>query len=430
MILLEGTLNIKAVDLHLSDDQIQAFRIGQYVPVYSVPHEINEIMLLSKFDLDLSNPANFSFSLGRTKTSFVDLQFTNNQSTEKAIRASERIIRVTQEVDQIKNEVGNKIENNVGANNSGKYLGVDAAGNVVPMDPPGEFDIHELTSKASIAENDEFPIYGINVGEARKLLWSTIKSVLKTYFDQIYAAITHKHKIADIDDFPDLTDRFAPKNHGHTVSDIEDFPDLENTYAAKDHGHTVSNITDFPDLENTYAKKDHTHENYALKDHKHTVSDIEDFPDLENTYAQKDHKHSVSDMTDFPDLPGTYAPIKHNHTISEIEDFPEINHYQGEEIVVGTWFSEPLYRSVIQITDLETESGSFNRSHNITDISLITRVEGILVSDGLTQYLSNVSANTTDIFYTLDTVTESSIGYLVIEYTKQSGEEVSENDGV
>ena len=331
---------------------------------------------------------------------------------------------------KIKNEVGNKIESNVGSDNNGKYLGVDNDGNVVPMDPPGEFDIHGLTSKASIAETDEFPIYGPNVGETRKLLWSTIKSVLKSYFDQVYAAITHNHKISDITDFPDLAESFAPRNHEHTVSDIEDFPDLENTYAAKDHNHTISNITDFPDLENTYAKKDHTHDNYALKDHKHTVSDIEDFPDLENTYALKDHKHSVDDISDFPDLPGTYAPIQHNHTISEIEDFPEINHYQAEEVVVGSWFSETLYRSVIQITDLETESGSFNRPHNITDISLITRVEGILVSDGSTQYLSNVSADKTDIFYTLDTVTESSIGYLVIEYTKLSGEEGSENDGV
>lgn len=430
MILLEGTLNIKAVDLHLSDDQIQAFRIGQYIPVYSVPHGINENMLLTKFDLDLSNPANFSFSLGRTKTSFVDLQFTNNRDTEKAIQSAEKIIQVTQEVTEIKNEVGNKIESNVGSDNNGKYLGVDKDGNVVPMDPPGEFDIHGLTSKASISETDEFPIYGPNVGETRKLLWSTIKSVLKSYFDQLYAAITHNHKISDITDFPNLAESFAPRNHGHTVSDIEDFPDLENTYAAKDHNHTVSNITDFPDLENTYAKKDHTHDNYALKDHKHTVSDIEDFPDLENTYALKDHEHSVDDISDFPDLPGTYAPIQHNHTISEIEDFPEINHYQAEEVVVGSWFSEPLYRSVIQITDLETESGSFNRPHNITDISLITRVEGILVSDGSTQYLSNVSADKTDIFYTLDTVTESSIGYLVIEYTKLSGEEESENDGV
>ncbi|MBM6667548.1 phage tail protein [Lacrimispora saccharolytica] len=327
--LLEGTLTIKAVDLHLIDDQIQAFRIGQYIPVYSVPHGINEDLLLTKFDLDLSNPANFTFSLGRTKTSFVNLQFTNNTDSKKVLRSAEQI---SQEVNQIRNEVGNKVDSNVGVGNTGKYLGIDALGNVVPVDPPAEFDIHSLNTKATIAENDEFPIYGPNVTENRKLLWSTIKSVLKSYFDQIYDAINHKH----------------------------------------------------------------------------TISDIEDFPDLENTYAKKDH----------------------NHTVSDIEDFPKINHYQGEEIVVGSWFSEPLYRSVIQITDLETEAGSFNRPHNIIDISLITRVEGILVSNGSTQYLSNVSADKTDIFYTLDTVTESGIGYLVIEYTKLSGEEGSENDGV
>lgn len=315
--LLEGTLTIKAVDLHLIDDQIQAFRIGQYIPVYSVPHGINEDLLLTKFDLDLSNPANFTFSLGRTKTSFVNLQFTNNTDSKKVLQSAEQI---SQEVNQIRNEVGNKVDSNVGVGNTGKYLGIDALGNVVPVDPPAEFDIHSLNTKATIAENDEFPIYGPNVTENRKLLWSTIKSVLKSYFDQIYAAINHKH----------------------------------------------------------------------------TISDIEDFPDLENTYAKKNHSHTVSD----------------------INDFPKINYYQGEEITVGTWFSKPLYRSVIEITDLKNEPGSYSLAHNIENITLITKVEGILVSDGSTKYLSNVSADQTDIFYTLDTITESGTGYLVVEYTK------------
>lgn len=315
--LLEGTLTIKAVDLHLIDDQIQAFRIGQYIPVYSVPHGINEDLLLTKFDLDLSNPANFTFSLGRTKTSFVNLQFTNNTDSKNTVLSVEKI---SQEVTQIRNEVGNKVDSNVGVGSAGKYLGIDDLGNVVPVDPPAEFDIHSLNTKTTIAENDEFPIYGPNVTENRKLLWSTIKSVLKSYFDQIYAAINHKH----------------------------------------------------------------------------TISDIEDFPDLENTYAKKNHSHTVSD----------------------IKDFPKINYYQGGEITVGTWFSKPLYRSVIEITDLKNEPGSYSLAHNIENITLITKIEGILVSDGSTKYLSNVSADQTDIFYTLDTVTESGTGYLVIEYTK------------
>lgn len=227
-ILLESTLTIKAVDLHLSDKQIQAFRIGQYINVYSAPHGINENMLLNSFSLDLSNPASFSFSLGRTKTSFVDTQFSNNRSAEKVVKVSETISGVTQEVTEIKQDVNNKVGSNQGTANSGKYLGIDETGNVVPMDPPEEFNIHTLAVKASVAEGDEFAVYGVNVTEHRKITWTTIKSTLKTYFDGIYAAITHKHKVEEISDFPDLPNTYAALSHKHKVADMEDFPTISS----------------------------------------------------------------------------------------------------------------------------------------------------------------------------------------------------------
>lgn len=199
-ILLEATLNIKAVDLHLSDDQIQAFRIGQYIPIYSIPHGINENMLLNSFSLDLSNPASFSFSLGRTKTSFVDTQFTSNKSSEKAIQVSEKMSGVAQDITEIKQTVNNKVGSNQGQDNSGKYLGVDDNGNVIPLDLPAEFNIHGLMGKSSLAENDEFAIYGVNVESHRKITWSTIKSALKSYFDGLYAAAEHTHTVEAVDE--------------------------------------------------------------------------------------------------------------------------------------------------------------------------------------------------------------------------------------
>lgn len=322
-ILLESTLNIKAVDLHLSDEQIEAFRIGQYIPVYSTPHGIDENMLLNSYNLDLSNPASFSFSLGRTKTSFVDTQFGNNRSAEKVVQVSEKISGITQDVTEIKQDVSNKVGSNQGTANSGKYLGIDEAGNVVPMDPPDEFNIHALTAKASVAEGDEFAIYGVNVNSHRKITWATIKSTLKTYFDDLYAAVTHKHKVAEISDFPDLP----------------------------------------------------------------------------NTYAAKDHTHKVSEISDFPTIPSVA--------------------YQAEEVVVGSWFGADLYRRVFQIEALETEAGSYSYSHGIEGIDLVTKVYGVVIVSGVTTYFSNVSADLTDIFYTLDTEAVSGTGYLVIEYTKQ-----------
>lgn len=239
---------------------------------------------------------------------------------------------MTQDVTEIKQEVSDKIGSNQGTDNSGKYLGIDEAGNVVPMDPPEEFNIHSLSAKASIAESDEFAVYGVNVTSHRKITWSTIKSTLKTYFDTLYATITHKHKVEDIED-------------------------------------------------------------------------------ISTSYAALSHKHKVEDMEDFPTIPSAA--------------------YQAEEVVVGSWFGADLYRRVFQIEALETEAGSYNYSHGIEGIDLITKIDGFIIADGVTTYFSNVSASLTDIFYTLDTAAASGTGYLVIEYTKQIVEEGSgENDVV
>ena len=404
-ILLEGTLTIKAVDLHLSDKQIQAFRIGQYINVYSAPHGINENMLLNSFSLDLSNPASFSFSLGRTKTSFVDTQFSNNKSSEKVVQVSTQISDMTQEITEIKQQVDNKVGTSQGTDNNGKYLGVDEDGNVVPMDPPEEFSIHALTAKASVAEGDEVAIYGVNVSEHRKITWTTIKSTLKTYFNDLYAAVIHKHKVVDIEDFPDLSESYAEKDHTHTVENIDDFPNLEEFYAPLEHSHKMADIEDFeiPDLEIPEGI-------YAPVDHDHSVEDITDFPDLDNTYAGKEHKHKVEDIEDFPTIPSAA--------------------YQAEEVVVGSWFGAILYRRVFQIEALPVEAGSFSYPHGIEGIDLVTKIDGFMIVDGVTTYFSSVSASLTDIFYTLDTAAGSGTGYLIIEYTKQIIEEdTGENDG-
>jgi hypothetical protein len=46
--------------------------------------------------------------------------------------------------------------------------------------------ITDLTALAAIADNDEMVIEDTSETETKKTLWSTIKSVLKTYFDGVY----------------------------------------------------------------------------------------------------------------------------------------------------------------------------------------------------------------------------------------------------
>lgn len=70
---LSTQITVKVIDLHLSDKEIKAFRIGDYVRVYSKPHEIDEVIILTTYDLDLLDPTKCSITLNKTKSSFVAL---------------------------------------------------------------------------------------------------------------------------------------------------------------------------------------------------------------------------------------------------------------------------------------------------------------------------------------------------------------------
>lgn len=50
-----------------------------------------------------------------------------------------------------------------------------------------------LTAETALADADTIPFYDASATGNRKTLWSNIKSVLKTYFDTLYAAISHTH---------------------------------------------------------------------------------------------------------------------------------------------------------------------------------------------------------------------------------------------
>ena len=55
------------------------------------------------------------------------------------------------------------------------------------------------TAETTIDDADYFPFYDSSATAKRKSLWSNIKSVLKTYFDTLYATITtvnNKHKVS------------------------------------------------------------------------------------------------------------------------------------------------------------------------------------------------------------------------------------------
>ena len=66
-ITLKETYEIKAVDLNLTDPDIEALNICEYVPVVSRPHGINGKYLLSKAQICIAAPQNSIFYLGASR---------------------------------------------------------------------------------------------------------------------------------------------------------------------------------------------------------------------------------------------------------------------------------------------------------------------------------------------------------------------------
>ena len=82
---LLSKLTVKAVDLHLSDETIEAFKLGDYVQIFSEPHGIDERVLLTAYSMDLTNPSGCTITLGLEKSSFLDDQAQANKDAVNRI---------------------------------------------------------------------------------------------------------------------------------------------------------------------------------------------------------------------------------------------------------------------------------------------------------------------------------------------------------
>lgn len=99
---LSNALTIKAVDLHLTDKTIEAFKLGDYIKVYSVPHGIEETLLLTAYSVNLTNPAGCVFTLGRESNSFMDDQISTDRENSDNFH---RIDIVEKEIGEMNTEI-------------------------------------------------------------------------------------------------------------------------------------------------------------------------------------------------------------------------------------------------------------------------------------------------------------------------------------
>lgn len=108
---MSDTITAKAVDLHLTDDEIQTFRIYRNIIVDSAPHGVSSVIYqLTELDIDMANTQNTKITVGatiRTMTDFNDQQNQDNidriESTKNELK--EEISNSKQEIDSELREV-------------------------------------------------------------------------------------------------------------------------------------------------------------------------------------------------------------------------------------------------------------------------------------------------------------------------------------
>ena len=84
---------IKAVDLKLTNEQIGAFEVGQYIRCYSEPHGIDDIYLLQKIDINMKNPQGTTIELNKSSLSFTDKVLENKKNTDNIVTRIDRVER-------------------------------------------------------------------------------------------------------------------------------------------------------------------------------------------------------------------------------------------------------------------------------------------------------------------------------------------------
>lgn len=91
---LANTITINAVDLHFSDDEIEAFRIYRYVHLESEPHDQKDSFRLTRLEIDLHNPQNTVITIGDTQLSLTDINSGIKQNADSKVESAKAEFQV------------------------------------------------------------------------------------------------------------------------------------------------------------------------------------------------------------------------------------------------------------------------------------------------------------------------------------------------
>lgn len=99
-VLIPDKITIKVIDLHLADDSIEGFKLGDYVEVFSSAHDVNTRALISSYSMDLSDPANAIITIGITRNTYLE-----DVSRDNANRSEEIRIQIGESSKELSNQV-------------------------------------------------------------------------------------------------------------------------------------------------------------------------------------------------------------------------------------------------------------------------------------------------------------------------------------
>ena len=89
----KSEISIKAIDLKLTNDQIGAFKIGEYIRCLSSPHGLDDLYLLQKISINMKNPQATTIELNKSSLTFTDKVLENKKNTDNIITRVDRVER-------------------------------------------------------------------------------------------------------------------------------------------------------------------------------------------------------------------------------------------------------------------------------------------------------------------------------------------------
>lgn len=90
-VMLKSTLEVSPVDLNLTNSQIEAFFIYEYIRFVSKVHNINERYLSTKISIPLKNPKNMKLTLGEETSSLTGIQMGNGSKVDNLVNRIETV---------------------------------------------------------------------------------------------------------------------------------------------------------------------------------------------------------------------------------------------------------------------------------------------------------------------------------------------------